>query len=612
MSFGGFGGKAAVKLLFLDTAVAAVGIRFLSNSELRNITTMAVVDQTPCRGLAGGPEGTQAAGQSCGHEILPLQGHQEQHVQEEVGDAPHAQSEGFPYLWTHPNLDLQAKAFTNYLSSRNCIQLRDIASKLAASRLTSCCDTFIKANLSRMLNEKELISLPRVQVNVDVSQHLEEGGARSLDVEGIVPSIVRELSRAQHSSAFACRHFYLEKLVVMELLSDLSVQVMNSLKKKSHLSVSSGLHKPSSQGGKQGFNGPSVAASEWGILASHTVGNGAMAVVRQDTNDLLVLNIQMVTKDSSPNVFCPISPTTGIPLAANDSLMAQMLWSRSGFGVVSLGNALMSVGGFDRSSVMGCSELYSPRSNAWTLGGTLTTPRARLAVVQHNEVTYALGGSDGNSELRSVEVCSNRDNRWKLLPCKMCTTRSDFDAAVLDGRIYAVGGESFSRLLRSAEVFDPVKSQWKHIPSMSVPRRGVAVVSCNSRIYAIGGQAASWGCHSSVECYDPATNEWNGVASMTMPRRNASAVAVEDRIYVIGGYNGSSAVNVVEVYDPASNTWSNVDPMVLKRSGAAAVLHEGAIYVVGGYSGSIFLNSVERYDLESGHWTSYFHTNACI
>lgn len=576
---------------------------------------MALVDSAPTW--------HHALGSGCGREIRLLCPTDQEHVQrlERESDTKEGGETFRDFLISGGFLQL--KTLVDSLSPQNCLDIRGFSTEHGVSLLTKSCDAYIGANFSSMLNEDQLISLPRVQVNVDVSAHLEDLDTRSLDcdvLECIVAAVVQELSA--HSASSPCQ-FVEEKLVMMELMSDLSVQMTDSKHSKpgNRLSLAVSPEKPLSEYidlvRKQpspvrrlhlsGEEKPKPCKDEsgvWEILAIHTIGTGAVSVVRC-ARELLVLNVQMVSKGSSSNVTCPISPTTGVPLTISDSFFSQMVQSRSGFGLATMGDSFMSVGGYGRGGVFRDCEFFNQSANSWVPSCKLTTPRARLAVVQHKDKIYALGGSDGKAELGSVEVFTSESKGWEELPSSLCTARSDFGAAVLGGRIYAVGGIHYSNLLRSAEVFDPATEEWKRIAFMSTPRRGVAVVSCNDSIYAIGGQASSWGCLNSVECYNPITDQWRKVAPMTIHRRNACAITIEDRIYVIGGYNGSSAVNVVEVYDPACDQWTSACPMVLKRSSAAAVPLEGAIYVVGGFSGSLFLNSVEKYDVMLGQWTSY-------
>ncbi len=518
------------------------------------------------------------------------------------------------------------KALKDSLSPSNCMLLREFSTSNSLSQLTASCDAFIGENFGKMLDdstsEKDIIGLPRVQVNVDVTRHTsrDSWAPDQRTITGVVIEVVRKLSHQRFPSHPPHRrHFIEEKLVNMELAVDMSVEMvgqeLESQSPEKTLSDYLDLVKQPSPARKLDFKdgmGCSGKPCVWEIIATHNVlGMGAVSVVRCENNDLLVLNIQLVTKGPSSSLACPISPTTGIPLALKDSFFAQMDQSRSSFGMVALDDTLMSVGGFNRSGVLRGVESFICGANSWVRTSSLRTPRARLAAVTHGSKVYAIGGCNGKHDLNSIEVFTNWDKSWEESPTlRMATARSDFGAAVLDGHIYAVGGACYSSVLRSAEVLNLAtreeERRWRSVASMATPRMGVAVVSCNGCVYAIGGQASSWGCLKSVECYHPASNEWRKVASMSTPRRNASAVVVEDHIFVIGGYNESSAENSVEVYDPSSNTWSVGKPMVLKRSGAAAVCLQDAIYVIGGFSGSIFWNSVEKYDIESEQWTSYF------
>lgn len=573
------------------------------------------------------------------HEHVPRFGEEEEkggsflHREQELPESSHSRSV--------QTVDDLVKALTDTLSPYSAINIRGFSTLHGLSQLTASCDAFIAANFSKMLNmsERELISLPRIQVNVDVSEHTEDIWSSDVSVlERIMPSVVSQLAQLFRSASPSRQLRLEERLISMELLSDLSVQVVDSTKSKKQLSPSQSPEKPASEyislmkkqpspirrldlgsteNLKDSLSLKTRNTSDWEILATHSVmGMGAMSVVRH-CNDLLLLNIQMVTKGSDSDLACPISPTTGIPLAVNDAFISQMEQSRSGFGIVSLDDSLMSVGGFDRSGVLKSAERFNHCANAWVRTGDLSCPRARMAVLRHKDKIYAIGGSNGKSELNTVDVlgiskdgngCSLIGN-WRPCTSTLTTARSDFGAAVLDDHIYAVGGTHYSKILRSVEVFNIAEQQWKQVAPMATPRKGAAIVSCNGSIYAIGGQSSSWGCLKSVECYDPASNKWRFVASLPTPRRNACAVTIEDRIYIIGGYTGSDAVNSMEVYDPASDEWTTGERMVLKRSSAAAILFQDAIYVVGGFSGSIFLNSVERYDIDSEQWTSYFSSS---
>ena len=551
--------------------------------------------------------------------------------QESLSDSPNFSP--LPDFTLGTASDLTVESLTDALSLYNCFHIREFSTVQELDVLTASCDAFIAQNLTKMLNmsERSLISLPRVQVNVDVSEHTEDIWSSDVNIlDKIVASVVRELSLQQQQQGSLPRQsqlYWEEKLVSVELQSDLSVLLSDSKKRRLGISPEKSttnlVKQPSpvrrkdtsqteSYESVQSFSKPS--GSQWEVLATHSVmGMGAMSVVKRASN-LLLLNIQMVTKGGGGDLACPISPTTGIPLAMKDAFFSQMEKSRSGFGLVTLGNLLISIGGFNRTGVLRSVECFNRCANTWVPACSLSMPRARMAVAKHEDKVYAIGGSDGKSELNSMEVLDTKKDEngcsvigiWSTHPSTLNTPRSDFGTVVLDRCIYVIGGTHYSTYLKSVEAFDVSEKSWKPVAPMATPRRGVAVVSCDGSIYAIGGQSSTWGCLKSVECYDPSKNKWKFVAPLPTPRRNACAITIGERVYVIGGYTGSEATNSVEIYDPATDKWTSGESMVLKRSSASAVLFQDAIYVVGGFSGTFFLNSVEAYDLDSELWTSYF------
>lgn len=511
------------------------------------------------------------------------------------------------------------------LLTSGCIVVRQAAALASLFELVSSCDTFIRFNFGKMLSEKEILILPRLQVNVNVCDNSQDlWSADTCALNRILPAVVRELGELSSSCMNA--QGLEEKVVEMNLLSDLSVEVTDAkkstkylspekpmadyinLSKKKQPSPARKLHLGGSQDSDDGSDPHSKLKKKWSVVANENVSaSAALCVVSRSLSEgLVVLNVQLVSKDC-PDAICPISPTTGVPLSTGSTLLSQMTLARSGFGLVAIGDSVMSVGGFNRNGVLSDVECFNGGVNSWCPSGRLTCKRARMSVVKWKDNLYAIGGSDGKFELGSMEELqlSSSDKQWKKLTVNLCTPRSDFSAAVLGDKIYAVGGMFYSEILRSTEVFDIKDKKWRQVAPMSMPRKGAAVVACNGKIFALGGQRSSWNCLSMVECYDPSINQWSQVAPMATARRNASAITVEDRIYVMGGYNGSRAVDTMEVYNPVSNEWSIGKPMTLRRSGASSVVMGEAVYVVGGFTGSSFLNSMEKYDLESEQWTSF-------
>ncbi len=516
-----------------------------------------------------------------------------------------------------------ARSSWNSLLSGCCLTVREVAFTASQFHLVHICDSYIRKNLTDMLNRKDILALPRLQVNINVRDENphEVWTTGSPVMDKVLMAVVRELHEL---SAHKNGEVLVEKLMEMDLQSDLTVMLPSSKKSSKYLSPA----KPMSDyinlakkhpsparklllgdnleclGTNEETNLP--APKDWSVIGSLNVSSSAVVSVINRNRDegLVVLNIQLVSKDNT-NSACPISPTTGVPLSTGSTLLSQMLAARSGFGLVAVGETLVSLGGFNRNGVLSEVECYNRRINSWSPASKLVSKRARMGVAQYKDSVFAIGGSDGRFELNSVEEFDlNNGNRWHLLDAKLRTARSDFGMTILGDVIYAIGGTSYSRTLKTAETLDLNDQKWRTIPSLQIPRKGSAAVACNGKIFAIGGQQFSWNCLSSVECYNPSTNQWAAVSPLSGPRRNASAIVMEDKIFVMGGYNGSKAVSMVESYDPVTDTWEIVEPLAVSRSGASAVVVEGTIFVVGGYTGRCFLNSMETYDTAKKNWTS--------
>lgn len=487
----------------------------------------------------------------------------------------------------------------------------------------------------------ELLSLPRVQVTVNVAQQqLMEFNSRSDLVEATLPVVldkVQEIATATSTrvgstprSSTTRNNHVEEETYHLELKPDMSLRVASPKTKQEFSSLSSlSPEKTGSSYAKLKRLQPSpvrklvlgsTAESEdeeeeeefgqdkevaesrelarWRITAVKKLSEmNVVCVVNAASTKNIVLNILF-------NVLQPASPTTGLRMPPSNALLAQMSLAKSGFALLPMEGGLLSVGGYTREGVLAQTEFYDIHFNCWDDGADLNTNRARFAAVECRGTPYIIGGSDGKVELGSIEAYNKKTLCWEKVPTRMVTPRSCFSAATIDGKIYAVGGIYYYTHLKSAEVYDPSLQKWKLLPSMHTSRYGLCVAACCGKIYAIGGQTLGWNCLATAECYDPKTSSWCKVASMKTPRRNAASVSVNGKIYVIGGYNGSSAVNLVEVYDPRENVWTCLPPMCMKRSSASAVHLNGSIFVAGGYSGSLFLNSIERYDIKKNEWFS--------
>jgi hypothetical protein len=66
---------------------------------------------------------------------------------------------------------------------------------------------------------------------------------------------------------------------------------------------------------------------------------------------------------------------------------------------------------------------------------------------------------------------------------------------------------------------------------------------------------------NTVERYDPELNQWEYVSSMNVKRSRMALVTCNSKLYAIGGYDGSSHLNSAEVYDPEKDKWTLIASM---------------------------------------------------
>jgi hypothetical protein len=69
---------------------------------------------------------------------------------------------------------------------------------------------------------------------------------------------------------------------------------------------------------------------------------------------------------------------------------------------------------------------------------------------------------------------------------------------------------------------------------------------------------------------------------MLTPRRSLAAVAAEGKIYAIGGLHSCASIGIVEEYDPLKNSWTAKSPLSTERWCLAATVIGSRIYAIGG------------------------------
>lgn len=143
---------------------------------------------------------------------------------------------------------------------------------------------------------------------------------------------------------------------------------------------------------------------------------------------------------------------------------------------------------------------------------------------------------------------------------------------------------------------------------------GHTATTFNELIYVVGGQKPhALVTVNTVFRYDPEDDEWITVGYLRTARSDHTTVSCNGKLYAIGGYNVDDGVlSSVEMYDPLRDKWTFTTPMKFARRHAAVVSHEGIIYVYGGINErDRFVRHVERFDPSSCAWTVLEKVSTC-
>lgn len=136
-----------------------------------------------------------------------------------------------------------------------------------------------------------------------------------------------------------------------------------------------------------------------------------------------------------------------------------------------------------------------------------------------------------------------------------------------------------------------VGGSWGTTTSMPSAIVGCALVGCNGKLYAVGGDAASvTGASTNFWEYDPATGAWTAMTPLPTGVAGHNAYCWGDSvIFVIGGpWSGSSTNFDYHYYSFATSTWTTVtnglSPMTAGRRSYAGGISGDKIVVAAGYN----------------------------
>ena len=212
--------------------------------------------------------------------------------------------------------------------------------------------------------------------------------------------------------------------------------------------------------------------------------------------------------------FTDSRPTAGAwsyaPRRRRWTELAPMPHARGGLAGAVIGHRFYAVGGVLEQTkrnphILGALDIYDLRTNRWTSGAPMPTPRHHVAVVALDGKLYALGGRGAHDlSLPTVERFDPVTNSWqRMAPIPLGV--GDPAAVVTRGRIVVIsGGDDIEKWVTPATWdFNPSTQRWRRLPDLIHPRHGFVAAVAAGRIYVFSGApCAGYGRTGATESLD--------------------------------------------------------------------------------------------------------------
>jgi len=194
-------------------------------------------------------------------------------------------------------------------------------------------------------------------------------------------------------------------------------------------------------------------------------------------------------------------------------------------------------------------------------------------------------------------------SRW-VAHNPMPTNRAGLALVSLNEQIFAIGGvRANNRATRLVEIHNSATDSWVEGDSKPTATANIAGVLLDEKIYVPGGCTNEGKAIKNLEIYDPQADRWSQGPALPQPRCGYGLVTFEEQLYLFGGWNGSQFEDTIFIFSPQDNRWETSETSLPHPLGymGVAVLDE-AIYLVGGYDGQDEFAETYRFDPKTGAW----------
>ncbi|XP_067634402.1 kelch-like protein 28 [Eurosta solidaginis] len=137
----------------------------------------------------------------------------------------------------------------------------------------------------------------------------------------------------------------------------------------------------------------------------------------------------------------------------------------------------------------------------------------------------------------------------------MINPRAEAAAVAFNGRIYVMGGYN-PVFLTSVECYDPRANCWTECANMIEMHDTAGATVHNGEIFILGGWSGRQ-CSRTVERYNIQRNEWTKICSLSIARYGLACISIDNKLWAIGGVSANS----VSIYDEQNDKWIDKKPI---------------------------------------------------
>ncbi|BBN81768.1 hypothetical protein PA25_17530 [Pseudoalteromonas sp. A25] len=138
-------------------------------------------------------------------------------------------------------------------------------------------------------------------------------------------------------------------------------------------------------------------------------------------------------------------------------------------------------------------------------------------------------------------------------------------------------------------IYDASTDIWHQGAPLPQARHHLGLVTCNNKLYGIGGFAADqqnpWQVRANVFVSNEQLTQWHEISALPIPQAESIYASLNNNIHVIGGRTTDAHSKLIDtgahwIYN--NGHWCQGAPLDIARNSAASATYNDLVYIIGG------------------------------